>query len=222
MTDSPTRNPTSNPTIYPANEPLYPIIISVYVVIALFLIGCGTTIHRARNHKTVYDLKMKKLEQEYNNEINSEKGMNDARVKWYEEQVAKLNTSDVYKNIGDQLLSPIADSYMSKTIEKIVFHTSIGRILVNIEQKLDSSLLRILEYLVSLTAAETFKYYVSKSSTPAQTITTNFLYIFLIYFFYMLISIMKEEFLRSKMGGDFNIVEEDQADKEKKSFEQQN
>jgi hypothetical protein len=214
MTNSPTINPTSNPTVYPANEPLYPIVITIYVVIALMLITCGTTIHRARTHKIVYDLKMKKLEQEYEAEVATPEGVNNERRKFYETEIAKLMTSDIYKNLGDQFLSPITDSSLSKTVEKIIFHTSIGRILVNIEQKLDASLTRILEYLVSLTAAETFKFYVSKSSTPAQTITNNFLYIFLVYFFYMVISIMKEEFLRSKMGGDFNIVEKDASDKD--------
>lgn len=205
-----TNSPTSNPTVFPIAEATYDMIIVFYVVFCLLILACGVTYHRAKTHKNLTDLEMKMVMNDYNKLKPSE--VTDEKIKEFQKRILAINKGDIYTDLEDNIISPISDSFVGRSVEKAIFHTSLGRILVNAEEEIDGSIRRTLEYIVALQCQGVFAYYVSKSLNPSQTLTTNLVIIFVIYFLFMLTSLMKKEFIRSKMGGDMNIVDKDEAD----------
>jgi len=219
-----TAQPTVNPTVYPATQPLIPIITAVYGFIIIMLMSCGATMYKSNAKREIYFNKKKVLKENYKKEYESLTAPNDAVPgkqgsssatkaeidelnTRYKTLLEELNQSDFYADIGDHFIAPISESSPSRMLNKIMFHTSVGRIMVNVEDRIENSIVRVLEYVLSLLAYANFQYYVSVSELKSQTLTAQFVVIFIFSVLFQLFCIMKEEYVRSRMGGTLDVIE---------------
>lgn len=209
-----TKAPTANPTVYPEGQSMIPIITAVYGFILIMLMSCGATMYKSNAKREIYFAKKKVLQSNYISELNAldrgnkefDKVFKELKQK-YKGLLADLNRSDFYADIGDHFIAPIAESNPSRMLNKLFFHTSIGRILVNVEDRMENSIIRVLEYVLSLLAYANFQYYVSVSEFKSQTLTGQFVVIFIFSVLFQLFCIMKEEYVRSRMGGTMDVIE---------------
>ena len=217
-----TAQPTANPTVYPATQPLIPIITAVYGFIIIMLMSCGATMYKSNAKREIYFNKKNVLKENYEEEYKAlRRKKTPLEVgKVFEDlpELAELNTryktlleelnqSDFYADIGDHFIAPISESSPSRMLNKIMFHTSVGRIMVNVEDRIENSIVRVLEYVLSLLAYANFQYYVSVSELKSQTLTAQFVVIFIFSVLFQLFCIMKEEYVRSRMGGTLDVIE---------------
>jgi hypothetical protein len=217
-----TAQPTVNPTVYPATQPLIPIITAVYGFIIIMLMSCGATMYKSNAKREIYFNKKKVLKENYKKEYADLAGNKlatpDGKIladsvefkelnTRYKTLLEELNQSDFYADIGDHFIAPISESSPSRMLNKIMFHTSVGRIMVNVEDRIENSIVRVLEYVLSLLAYANFQYYVSVSELKSQTLTAQFVVIFIFSVLFQLFCIMKEEYVRSRMGGTLDVIE---------------
>lgn len=217
-----TAQPTANPTVYPATQPLIPIITAVYGFIIIMLMSCGATMYKSNAKREIYFNKKKVLKENYKKEYADLAGNKlatpDGKIladsmelkelnTRYKTLLEELNQSDFYADIGDHFIAPISESSPSRMLNKIMFHTSVGRIMVNVEDRIENSIVRVLEYVLSLLAYANFQYYVSVSELKSQTLTAQFVVIFIFSVLFQLFCIMKEEYVRSRMGGTLDVIE---------------
>lgn len=215
-----TAQPTANPTVYPSSQPLIPIITAVYGFIIIMLMSCGATMYKSNAKREIYFNKKKVLKENYEKEYKdlsadakrpTQEGKDSTEVvelnTRYKTMLEELNQSDFYADIGDHFIAPISESSPSRMLNKIMFHTSVGRIMVNVEDRIENSIVRVLEYVLSLLAYANFQYYVSVSELKSQTLTAQFVVIFIFSVLFQLFCIMKEEYVRSRMGGTLDVIE---------------
>lgn len=213
-----TAQPTASPT-QESNQTAYYVIILGYTIFMLFLLSCGATVYKSNNRREKFKLRLQVLREQYN-EVDeklrnaSTKTSTVAEVEAWgkkkekiKEETENLYTRDFYADLGDHFIAPITESGVSRTMNKLLFHTSIGRVLVNIEAKLEQSILAVFQYMLSLQGMEVFKYYAAQSLFPQQAILAQFFGLMIGYVLFLLLNLMKEEFVRSRMGGDMSVYE---------------
>lgn len=207
---------TLSPTVAgDTNQTAYFLIILVYTCFMLFLLSCGATIYKSNNRREKFKLKHQILQKEYESKydafIKEEKPIEKQKIaeqlKVIAEDVNKLYSKDFYADLGDHFIAPITESKAASILNKLMFHTSIGRVLVNVESTLEKSILNIFQYMLSLQAVDVFRYYAARSAYPQQSMLAQFFGLLIGYVLFLLFNIMKEEYVRSRMGGDLSIIE---------------
>lgn len=203
-----TAQPTASPT-QESNQTAYYVIILGYTVFMLFLLSCGATVYKSQNRREKFKLRLEYLREEYNKvyAMPEQDPIRNASLKKIVDETKNLYTRDFYADLGDHFIAPITESGVSRTMNKLLFHTSIGRVLVNVEAKLEQSILAVFQYMLSLQGMEVFKYYAAQSLFPQQAILAQFFGLMIGYVLFLLLNLMKEEFVRSRMGGDMSVYE---------------
>lgn len=225
MTSSPTQSPTAE-----SNQSVYFLIIFAYTIFAFFLLSCGATVYKSTNRREQFKAKQEALSKAYNQNDAAIKGLtsnlqnpdskDDKRVKIREQiteleqmqenirkEVDKLYSRDFYADLGDHFIAPISESGASKLMNKLLFHTSTGRVIVNLESNIEKTISGVFVYMLSLQGYAVFQFYAARSLFPQQTLLAQFFGLLIGVVLFQLLLLMKEEFVRSRMGGDMSIIE---------------
>lgn len=131
----------------------------------------------------------------------------------YIDLIKKDDKQNRYKNAAvDGMISPVMDSEVATTLDKMIFHTTSGRTAVIGMMELGNSLKGALSYLVATRINTIINYILEQTETTAESLSIAAAVCFLLLIVLSIYNSFTNRYMISKLGGSDEIYEDTDDD----------